>query len=392
MDMKMKRAGHDRKPIRRVLLLLDWYSRAYHSGVARYAREAGWVLNAHSAHIRAGEFIPDWRGDGILAMVHNEEPTGEFCREAKVPVVDLAWQCPGIGLPRVLYDNHAHGRLAAEHFIQRGFRHFAFRGEKNPLWSEEERFAGFSTCLSDHGYHCHRLRWDGAGRRSRPTPRRHRQALADALRELPTPLAVMAHNDDCGVVVIDACLDAGLLVPEQVAVVACDNDELICNFAPAPLSSVDPDLERQAYEAARLLGRLMDGKRPPRKPIRTPPKGVVVRQSSDIMAVEHVEVAKALRFIWQHYGDALMGVDDVVGATTLSKTGLNKAFQRHLNRPIGEEIRLVRIERAKALLRDTPRKSVAAIAAACGYGSDKHLRDSLRRYEGMPPSDWRQQT
>lgn len=375
-----------------MLLLLDWYSRSYHSGVARYAREAGWVLNAYSAHIRPGEFIPDWRGDGILAMVHNEEPTGVFCREANVPAVDLAWQCPGMNFPRVLHDNHAHGKLAAEHFIQRGFRHFAFRGEKNPLWSEEERFAGFSTHLADHGYHCHRLRWNGAGRRSGATPRQHQQALAESLKELPTPLAVMAHNDDSGVAVIDACLNAGLLVPEQVAVVACDNDELICNFAPVPLSSVDPDLERQAYEAAKLLDQLMSGKRPPRKPKRTPPKGVVVRQSSDIMAVEHVEVAKALRFIWEQYGDALMGVDDVVAATTLSKTGLNKAFQRHLKCPIGEEIRRIRLERAKALLRETPPMSVAAIAAACGYGSDKHLRDSLRRYEGAAPSEWRRRT
>ena len=106
------------------------------------------------------------------------------------------------------------------------------------------------------------------------------------------------------------------------------------------------------------------------------------------MAVEHVEVAKALRFIWDHYRHPLLGVDDVVAATTLSKTGLNNAFQQYLKCAIGEEIRRIRLVRAKELLRST-RTSVAKIAAACGYSDDKHLRTSLRRDTGLSPRAWR---
>ena len=377
-----------RHPLKRLLLLLDWYSRAYHAGVAKYAGEAGWILDAMGAHGRPDDFVSGWRGDGILCMIHEPRTTGAFCRSASVPAVDLAWQCPDIPLPRVLHDNAAHGRLAAEHLLDRGFRNFAFYGDSPWLWSDEERFQGFQTCLMERGYQAVRLQ---------PKPlspphasgRLQLDKLSEALRGMPKPLGVMAHNDDCGIQVIDACLRGGILVPEQVAVVGCDNDVLICDFAPVPLTSVDPGLEIQAYEAARLLGKLMQGHPPPEHPIRIAPHGIVARQSSDILAVKHPEVAKAIRFIWERSHDPVLGVDDVVAATALSKTGLNKAFQSFLGRPVGEELRRFRLERAKMLLRNSPAMSITDIAVACGYGSDKHFRDSLLRYEGCTPSDWR---
>jgi LacI family transcriptional regulator len=376
-----------KRGVKRVLLLLDWYSRAYHEGAARYARGAGWVLDATAAHAGVAEAIPHWRGDGILAMLHQCRPTAEFCFHSGLPVVDLARQLPEYRFPRVLHDNRAHGRLAADDFLRRGFQHFAFCGYEDAIWSEKERHEGFRSRIEAAGFRVHLLRW-GRRHRVRKYIRSRRDELAGALAGLPFPLGVMAHNDDLGVKVINACLDNDLLVPEQVAVTACDNDELVCDFAPVPLSSVDPDLERQAYEGSALLDQLMRGARPPGQPRRTPPRGLVVRQSSDMLAVDHLEVAKALQFIWRFATDPQLGVDAIVAATSLSKTGLNHAFQRYLKRSIGAELRRFRLEKAMVLLKSSP-ASIAAVACACGYSNDKHLRNNLHRATGQSPSVWR---
>lgn len=372
-----------------MLLLLDWYSRAYHEGAARFAQEAGWVLDATSAHTGVDGAIPHWQGDGILAMIHEEKPTGEFCLKSGFPVVDLARQFPQLECPRVLHDNREHGRIAADDFLQRGFQHFAFCGYSEVIWSEKERFEGFRSHIENAGFEVHLLRWgkaydNGINAKSR------RDSLASSLSRLRFPLGILAHNDDLGVKIINACLDNQLLVPEQVAVTACDNDQLVCEFAPVPLSSVDADLECQAYEGAALLEKLMDGGAAPKRPKRIPPKGLIVRQSSDMLAIEHLDVAKALRFIWEHFGDPQLGVENVVEATGLSKTGLNYAFQRYLKRSIGAEIRRFRLEKAMMLLRSTT-GNVAMIAMECGYSSDKHLRNSILRATGSSPSKWRSQ-
>ena len=381
-------AGRDRPRRYRVLLLLDWYTRAYHSGVGRFAREAGWVLDATSVHNGIEESIRYWRGDGALVMLEKRNPTGSFCTSAGIPVVDMAYQYPDIELPRVLHDNEALGRLAAEHFLERGFENFAFCANRYWAWSEKERFAGFAGHLAKHGYQPTLLRWRPRG--SQLNVRALRQAMARKLKRLKTPAAVMAHNDEVGVYLIDACIDADLLVPEEIAIVGCDNDELVCEFTPTPLSSVDADLERQGYEAASLLHRLMEGRDVPPLPIRIPPKGVTVRMSSDIFAVEHIGVAKALRFIWQNYTNPAIGVPDVVLASGVSKTALNRAFRQHLGRSVSKEILRVRLQRAISLLTqtDTP---IHRIAAHCGFADAKHFRTSIKRETGLTPRAHRRQ-
>ncbi len=370
--------------MRSVLLVLGNYHYRTHRGVARYAREHRWHLFAEPA---ATSQIPvGWMGDGILTALNYRQGLVDFVLAAESPVVDVSLVRAEIRLPRVLGDNAAIGRLAAEHFLERQFRHYAWFALFDDPVSAERR-QGFSARLAAAGYRPREFVWERARGRRKDTWAARRQWLTRSLHRLPQPLAVFTYNDHVAANVIDACLDAGLRVPEEVAVVGVDNDDLVCECLSVPLSSVHHDLERLGYEGAALLDRLMDGKPAPPQPIRIPPKGVVTRKSSEVIAVEHAEVARALRFIRERHPGPL-AVSDVVAATRLSRRGLEKAFRGHLGRSINDEIRRVRLGHARELLAQTDQR-ILAVSAATGFSRPQYFCTVFHRATGKSPRRYR---
>jgi LacI family transcriptional regulator len=342
--------------------------------------------------------LPDhWEGDGVISLMfpHRADIT-EFVRGTSASVVDLTNDVK-LDVPRVLLDNASIGRLAAEHLLTRGFENAAFFKFTSAM-DVRERCDAFRRAVEEGGAAFHLLDWSEASRACLCGGRQARRAaeggeanwfewLAGRLRALPVPLGVMAQSDNRAAGVLSACEAVGLSVPEQVAVIGVDNDELVCEFAPVQISSVDSDREALAYEGAALLDRLMRGERPPRKTKRIPPKGLVVRASSDILAIRHLEVATALRFIWDHFREPI-GVDDVHAATTMSRCGLYRAFQRHVGRTIGEELARRRIEHAKELLAGTDEK-IHRVGLMSGFSGGEHLCRAFTRAVGMNPRDYR---
>jgi LacI family transcriptional regulator len=205
---------------------------------------------------------------------------------------------------------------------------------------------------------------------------------------LPKPLAVFGYNDCVAADIIDACDDAGLLVPEAVAVMGVDNDTILCECVRVPLSSVCHDLEGMAYQAAALLDRLMAGRKPPKGIIRVPPTGLVTRRSTDILAVDNLQVARALRYIQDLYTNPLLGVEAVVAATDLSRRPLERAFRQEMKRTLNEEIVRVRMEKVKDLLTTTSMK-VVEVAAATGFTRPSHLFRTFRKQLGLSPNTYR---
>jgi LacI family transcriptional regulator len=370
---------------KRVLLMLGYYEHRMHLGVARYARQANWILDATMAHYGRP---PDCRQcDGVLALVlPDRKELARALRRVRVPVVDLIADVPGIATARVLLDNVAIGRLATAHLVERGFRNLAFC-KCTDYTDVRGREAGFAAAVAEAGLEGHRLDWHAAVRRR---PRLELNAwLAEQLPRLPKPLGVVAQSDHRAVNVINACELAGLAVPEQVAVVGIDNDEYTCEFAAVPITSVDSNREEYAYRGAQLLDRLMGGQRAPARPILVPPRGLVVRRSSDILAVEHPDVAKALSFIWRHFGDPI-NVDDVVAVTAMSRSSLYRAFEEHLGRTMREEIERKRVEHACELLAGSGDK-VSHIARRCGFASGEQFCRAFTRVVGRSPREYRKE-
>ena len=372
---------------RTVLLALTSSHHGFFRGVARYAREHRWHLVAdmiYTAKIPVG-----WRGDGIISFIGYRDDLAEFILSSKLPAVEISMVRNEIPLPRVEGDSDQIGRLAAEHFLERGFRNFAWAPMLDDVLNAE-RHRGFAGRLARSGCACHPLP-PADSRHGDPAARdwtARRKVLMQELKRLPKPLAVFGYNDCVAAEIIDACEDAGLLVPEAVAVLGVDNDALICECIPVPLSSVCHDLEGMAYQAAALLDRLMAGRKPPRKTLRIPPKGLVTRRSTDILAVENLQVARALRFIRDRYANAQLGVDDVVAATDISRRPLEKAFRHELKRSINEEIVRVRMNKVRELLANTDVK-VVDIAALCGFSRPNHLFRTFRRLHGTSPKAYR---
>jgi len=329
--------------------------------------------------------------DGIIARATKN--LAEWARRRKVPLVNVWMGSPARGLPGVFPDWVALRRLRAEHLLTRGFRRFAcltFRDDR----AQDLIAASFREVVEEAGLFCAAAKISHAYHDSAKKWRKAQDIIADWLEDLTPSVGVYVNTDVLGREFVQLCRNRGLRVPQDVAVIAGDDEPLLCENPPPSLSSVDTSYERVGYEAARLLDSLMDEKKkvavsPCPDPIFVPPGGIVARASTDFFAVEDETVAAALTFIAAHSHEAI-GVEDVARAASTSRRTLEYRFREHLGRAVAEEIRRLRIERAKRQLISTDQR-IKQIAHDAGFVDTKRMNQVFRRELGMTPSEWRQQ-
>jgi LacI family transcriptional regulator len=368
------------------------YGRDLLRGVIRYARLHGpWGF-----YVTPGDFVQalprmrSWGGTGIIARIETPAVARAILASGLPTIAlglsdeQLRLDSPLSRLSEVVSDSRGAGRMAAGHLLERGFRHYAYVGAAGRAWSgrRQESFcarireAGFEPQV----YGLPRSRRTAAWEREQPV-------LAGWLRALPRPVGVMACDDDRGREVLEACRDAGLRVPEEVAVVGVDNDELLCELADPPLSSVALNAEAGGYRAAALLDRMMRGRsRKPRR-LLVEPLRVVARRSTDIVTLDDPEVAAAMHFIQDHATEPI-GVLDIVAEVMISRRALELRFRRAIGRTLHAEIRRVRLERASRLLLETD-LPITRVAEASGFGRASYLAQAFRRAFGSTPARYR---
>ncbi len=345
----------------RVLMALDWYDSELHRGIAAYARERDWVLNTHMA--RTHQIPEGWEGDGVIGLM--ERPTTRaFVRSLKLPTVDMGGHFAEF--PQVLSDNHRAGSIGAEHFLERNHKNFAFFFIQNGRL-EKEVSAGFIKTVEAAGRVCRLYHWNPAQFEHEVNYRSVHNWAKTTLASLPKPVAVMCQNDDTMAIILNAAVEAGLHVPEEVALLGLGNMPLTCEFLPVTLSSIDADLAGHSFCAARELDRLLQGGSPQELPIRVPPKAVVLRESTNFLAVSDPHVLIVLRKIWDNYAEPL-SVEKLVSSVPISRSSLYKLFIEQVGRPIARELMRVRLDHAKQLL-STTEKSIGKIAGECGFSS-----------------------
>ena len=379
---------HKLKPGERpqVLLALEWYVHEINLGVAQYAHEHKWILHDSLGHTL--HRIPDaLRFDGILTLLSYPDHfiTREIVAKAKVPVVDMNGDLPNFKLPRVLTDNEAIGRLAAEHLIGRGFRHLVYY-QTTDVAVERERRDGFRKAVQATGREFILLSAVDAYRDSFTWINRL-EWMRHELLKLPRPLGLMSQYDRSANEICMACGRAGLRVPEDVAIVGVDNDPIAAELGEIPLTSVDSNHRSQGYEGAALLDRLMRGEKPPDAPLRVPPKGLVVRQSTDILMMEDPAVAAALRHINAHFREHLT-VGDIARAAGISRRSLYRIFEENVGRSVAEEIERLRVSTSQQMLTSTDMK-VSTIANEAGFSSSGRMAAAFIRQFGKRPSEFR---
>lgn len=365
-----------------VLVMVSPMSAARVNGIARYAREHGWHLMIQD---RLGYRPLAWNGDGVVATLRSDPVTFSAVMELRrrgIPVVDLTFNRPEVRLPRVTSDHRAIGRLAAEHFAERNF--------KNVVWFSTGwgnvhalRFAGLSSAGPAD-------RWvvSEALPKSRQNDWSEYSAwLGRKLADAPKPIAALTYDEADAARLLDAAERAGVAVPEELAILSIGNDPIICENQSVPLSSVDQDLDRGGYEAAAVLDALMRGEKPPSKPALIPPKGVVLRRSTDVIAAADPLVRRALDYIADNM-HRRFGASQIAAALSVSRSVLDKRFSAEIGRSIGAEISRRRFAIAKIMLRNS-KATISQIAAATGFCTPSHLSNAFRAATGTTPRAWR---
>ena len=216
------------------------------------------------------------------------------------------------------------------------------------------------------------------------------EKLAKWLMDLPKPIAIFASHDQYCLILSETCREYDIAVPEEIALLGVDNDELLCNRAYPPLSSVRTDVDLIGYETGKLLARMMKGEKPPTGEKLIAPLGIETRQSSDILAISDADVAAAVEFIKNH-ATRRITVRDVVSAAHVCRRVLERRFRRRLGRSILDEIHRVRIERAQELLVNT-NMPVPEVAKAAGFRDGYHLWSTFRRKRGTSPASFRKRS
>jgi len=358
-------------------------------GIVNYGRRHGpWYLWIQSGGQQAPLYLPPgWRGDGIIATV-GAPAVAQHVAAARVPVVNTsAIEIPGVTFPRVATDRAATGRVAAEHLLDRGFQHFAYYGME-PREQFAQQQGTFAEAVARVCPECPTYWATGETAEESGTDWRMRQhGLRRWLKKLPKPVGIFTSGTELGREVIHVCRSSGLSVPEQVAVLAGENDGLLCEVCVPSLSGIALTSERIGTEAAATLDRMMHGQRAVKGPILIAPAGVFARQSTDTLAVDDPELVRAMAFIRAHATDPIQ-VDDVLRELAVSRRWLERRFHEVLGRGPGEEIRRVRLERAKLLLSETE-MPIPDVAVAAGFCSREYLATTFKSQTGLSPRQFR---
>jgi len=386
----MPRKHIDRPRLRTVALLVETsndYARGLLRGVVAYIRKhRPWTtyLAEHGRGDEPPEWLSEWRGDGILARIENQRIADAVVASGR-PAVDLSAANLIGSIPWVETDDTKIARAAFGHLRERGLRQFAFYSDQRFNWSKW-RAAEFSRLCADAGCPCEILDASAEPGSARSWTRQLRRTVA-WVKWLAKPVGIMACYDILGRHVLEACRVGGVAVPDQAAVVGVDDDELLCELSDPPLSSVAPDTYRTGYEAAELLDRLMSGEHFEPRAYLVPPLGVVVRKSSDMLAIDDESVSEAVRFIREHACSGI-GVNDVLEDVPMSRRVLEARFKKLVGRSPHEEIERVRLDRVQELLRLTD-LTLEGIAEKTGFQHAEYLSALFKKRVGVPPSVYR---
>lgn len=362
-----------------------------------YARELlfgirSWLRDNHAWSIRLTEhgrgasppsWLKKWKGDGIIARVENPS-IAKALLSTKLPVVDVSAALPNPIFNRVSTNSEAATQLAIDHLRERGLTNFAYSGDANFQWSLQ-RSRYFKSTIQALGHPC----FIYSAPKDQKSSERDIEYLAKWLKSLPKPIGILACYDVRGQQILEACQQAELQVPDEVAVIGVHNDELLCDLCDPPLSSVIPNARQAGYQAAEILSQLMNGKRrsPKLQSILIEPLGVASRQSTDLLAIDDPKLSEALRFIREN-ADQGITVADLLQAVPMSRTLLERKFKNTLGITPHSHIQKTRLQKAKTLLSNT-QLSIKEVAERCGFSHVEYLSVAFKREIGQTPTEYR---
>jgi len=379
----------------KIILLTDFgeeYGTSLLKGVTRYSQEHGpFAFCRMPIYYRETrgmngilKWAKEWKANGILGQFYNNSSLELLWNEG-IAVVAQDFKERHEFVPNITGDYLKTGRMGAEYFLRKGYEHFAFYGFRNIVWSRE-RAQGYEQRLAKEGHDVHYFEHKRKFK-SRELWFYKPSALSKWLKSLPKPIGLMACDDNQGMHITEACRLAKIRIPEEVAVLGVDNDEMLCNLSDPPLSSIGLDTVKGGYEAARLLHTMIKTKNKQFYDIVVGPTTIVTRNSTDIYAAKDTYIGSALKYIHNNIEKNLK-VEDVLKQVPLSRRSLEKRFQKVTGYPVYEYIFNLRIEKFTQKLLDTD-LSIFEIAMDLGLNDGKNIARQFRQIKGCTPTEYR---
>jgi len=382
---------------KRVLLLIETSrasGRRIIEGITQYIIERqNWSIHLEERHILGTPgWLKTWQGDGIITRTADWE-THRILKRKKVPTVELHGDNVNYLIDVILNEQRV-AELAADHLWDQGFRHFAVFGLGNAWWIEA-RYANFAEAVSKYktkpfvfhtkdSVHSHP---SSIAYPSVIVNNRLMERMVRWVRSLPKPVGIWGVTDLNAFNVLKACNLAGVSVPGEVAILGTDNDTLLCKALVPQISSVDVNAREIGYQAAILLNKRMNGQNAP-TPILVEPSHVVVRQSTDIVAIPDPHVARALGYIREQSASPSLTASVIARWSGLSLRSLQLKFRQHLNSTLEEQVAGCRIAHACRLLRDSNVK-ISAIPSLIGLSSERYFFVLFRKLQQVTPQTYR---
>ena len=363
-------------------------------GIIRYSNHSGeqWVVcrmpPAYKKELGLKGVIKwakKWGADVVIGQFEESDNVALFRRNG---IVALAqdYKVKFNTIPNITGDYLETGRMAANLYLHKGFRNFAFFGYKEVCWSDE-RCVGFRKRIEEAGLGDHFYLYD----KQEIDNLWYYQAeeLEKWLLALPKPVAVMACDDNQGNALIEACNSAGVKIPSDLSVIGVDNDEIICNLSDPTLSSISVDIEQGGFETAQMAVKMIKDPFYKGSDIMLHPIRIVHRVSTSAYATSDKEVLKALQFIRQNL-DKKITVSDVLEQVPLSRRLLEVRFKKVIGQSIYQYISQQRIGRFSEMLLET-NDSIQEIAFNLGEDDVKSICRRFKELKGCTPSEWRNQ-
>lgn len=371
---------------RRVAVLIetdDSWGRSLVASIASFARENQWrLLIAPRDHQHRLRLPGKWQGDGVLVSLRDRSMV-DHVRRSRLPAVDVSIMMPRSVWPgRVATDDEARAKMAFEHFRERQLENFACYAPaigRYPI----ARANAFRDVVTAAGFSCDVF----AQRGETQGWEVDHDYVVEWLAELPRPLAVFAADPYPARQLAEICELNGIVVPDDVAILSGDNDDLLCSVSSPQLSSIQLACSQIGTKAAALLKKLMSGGKVPSSPTLVPPLHVNARRSTDVLAIEDSEIAAILRYMADNIQQGL-SVADVLRQFPVSRRSLEQKFRSQLSRSPAEHIRNLRMEHVARMLRETD-LTITEIAYRAGFKSSSSLAQQMQRHFQTSPSSLR---
>lgn len=325
-----------------------------------------------------------WQADAIIGRFDNTDAV-ELFRKNGIIALAQDYKARFSNIPNITGDYRKTGKMAAEFFLNKGFQHFAFYGYRDAVWSQE-RCEGFYDCIAAQGlgnnfYSYQEQSLDDLWFYEAPP-------LLSWLKSLPQPTALMACDDNQGNRITEICKVNNIKVPDKIAILGVDNDEIICNLSDPPLSSISQNIARGGFEAAELIDHLLnDEDESYWKDVVIQPVNIINRHSTDFYSTTDLHIHTVLKYIYKNIASDI-SVSDIVKQVPLSRRLLEIRFKQATQQSIHKYIFNLRMDRFAQLLlaSDDP---ITDIAEQVGINNLKNLSRQFKILKKVTPNEFR---